>query len=256
MNRPTVGSLFTGIGGLDLGLEWAGFTTAWQCERDEWCRGILGRHWPGIGRYSDVHDVNESAEWVDVIAGGFPCQPVSVAGKRLAQADERWLWPEFARIIGVLRPRIALMENVAGLLARGFGDVLGDLAALGYDAEWHCIRAADVGAPHKRERIFIVAHTDSPGLQGHRGEHGLHAPVQKVQTDGRRSEPSPNDARRGRGHWSVEPGVGRMADGVPNRVDRIRALGNAVVPQVAEQVGRLIMQAHFASENRHGYGHE
>lgn len=245
MNRPTVGSLFTGIGGLDLGLEWAGFTTAWQCERDEWCRGILERHWPGVGRYSDVRDVDESAPRVDLIAGGFPCQPVSNAGKKLAQADERWLWPQFARIIRALRPRVALMENVAGLYSRGLDDVLGDLAALGYDAEWHCIRAADVGAPHRRERVFIVAHANGAGLQGRWREHELRGPVPQGKVGRVRGAPSAS----GGGHWVIEPGVGRMADGVPNRVDRLRALGNAVVPQVAEAIGRLIIEAHFNTED-------
>ena len=241
MIRPTVGSLFSGIGGLELGLEWAGFTTAWQCERDDWCRAILERHWPGVRRYSDVHDVDESAPRVDLIAGGFPCQPVSTAGKRLAQADERWLWPQFARIIRILRPRVAVMENVAGLYSRGLGDVLGDLAALGYDAEWHCIRAADVGAPHRRERVFIVANANSAGLQGCWSQHELRKPLPEGKVGGVRRPPSAS----GGTHWVTEPGMGRMADGVPKRVDRLRALGNAVVPQVAEAIGRLIMERHF-----------
>ena len=160
MQPVTVGSLFSGIGGLDLGLERAGMEVRWQVENDPWCRSILERHWPGVPRYGDIKEV-EDLEYVDVVCGGFPCQPVSVAGKRLGQADERWLWPEFARILRLVRPRYALIENVPGLLVRGFSDVLGDLAALGFDAEWGVLSAADMGAPHLRKRVFIIADSNS-----------------------------------------------------------------------------------------------
>ena len=154
-----VGSLFSGIGGFDLGLELAGHEIVWQVENEPYCRKVLAKHWPDVPCYEDIHDCGaHNLKGVDVICGGFPCQPVSVAGKQLAQDDERWLWPEFARIIRELRPRYALVENVPGLLVRGMGDVLGDLAELGYDAEWGCVSAASVGAPHLRSRVFIVAH--------------------------------------------------------------------------------------------------
>ena len=161
----TVGSLFSGIGGLDLGLEKAGHEIVWQVENDPYCRRVLQKHWPDVDLYEDVHDVGaHNLAEVDVICGGFPCQPVSLVGKQLAQDDERWLWPEFARVLGQLRPRYALVENVPGILIRGLGDVLGDLAELGYDAEWGSISAASVGAPHLRKRIFIVAHAKCEGL--------------------------------------------------------------------------------------------
>src|SRR5437764_3790463 len=114
---------------------------AWQCEIDPWCQRVLAKHWPGVPRYADIRTIDDRAERVDVLAGGFPCQPVSLAGRGLAQLDERWLWPEFARLVRLLRPRYVLVENVPGLLARGMGDVLGDLAACGYDAEWDSIGA-------------------------------------------------------------------------------------------------------------------
>jgi len=135
--RLTVGSLFSGIGGLDLGLERAGMTVRWQVEQDAWCQRVLAKHWPDVPRYGDIKTIDwTEVEPIDLVCGGFPCQPVSLAGKRRAQDDPRWLWPEFARCLRVLRPRFALLENVPGLLSAGFGDVLGDLAALGYDAEW------------------------------------------------------------------------------------------------------------------------
>lgn len=159
----TVGSLFAGIGGLDLGLERAGMKCRWQVEKDEYCIRVLAKHWPGVKRYGDITQVNGAElEPVDLICGGFPCQPVSVAGRRKRQLDERWLWPEFARIVRILRPRWILIKNVPGLLAgdwdelanpaddplwkSGMSDVLGELAASGYDAEWDCIPAAALGA--------------------------------------------------------------------------------------------------------------
>ena len=300
MNGPlTVGSLFSGIGGIDLGLErTGGFRVHWQCEIDAYCRRILDRHWPGVPCYPDVRSlgVDRPAERVDVLAAGFPCQPVSLAGRGLAQADERWLWPEVARLVRLLRPRYVLLENVPGLLARGMGDVLGDLAACGYDAEWDSIGAVDVGAPHRRKRVWIVAYPGGAGRQGaepepaggrHRPAHGgAHVADAEggPERAGLREGVPPGERRRRLGdgggagdvsdaagepaeqgdvyqrhaggdgprifgaaaaalsaEWAAEPDVGRVAHGVPARVDRLRALGNAVVPQVVEHVGRLIL---------------
>jgi site-specific DNA-cytosine methylase len=155
----TIGSLFSGIGGLELGLERAGVgRVVWQVERDAFCRSVLERHWPHATRYDDVRSVGRSTlASVDGICGGFPCQPVSVAGKRRAQADDRWLWPDFARIVEEFGPRFVVIENVPGLRTAGLRDVLSDLARLGFDAEWSTLSAAEVGAPHGRERLFIVA---------------------------------------------------------------------------------------------------
>lgn len=157
---PTLG-LFAGYGGLELGLERAGVAhTVAQAEIDPWCREVERRHWPHAHRFEDVREVTRGAvglDGVDLVCGGFPCQPVSVAGKRRAQADERWLWPEFARIVSELRPAIVVAENVPGLRTAGLRDVLADLAALGFDAEWTCFRAWDLGAPHLRDRFWLVA---------------------------------------------------------------------------------------------------
>jgi len=154
------GSFFSGIEGIGLGLERAGMTCRWQVEIDPYCLAVLRKHWPDVPKYGDIRALTgDELEPVDLICGGFPCQPVSLAGRRRGAADERWLWPEFARLLRVLRPRFALLENVPGLLAGGgMAEVLGDLAALGFDAEWDCIPAAAVGAPHLRYRVFICAY--------------------------------------------------------------------------------------------------
>ena len=281
----TVGSLFSGIGGLDLGLERAGMQTRWMCEIDPFCRNVLRHHWPDVPVYEDVRDVDASAEHVDLICGGFPCQPVSLAGKRLAQADPRWLWPEFSRIVGELRPRYVLVENVPGLASKGLRDVLADLAAFGYDAEWEVVSAASVGAPHIRERLFVVAYPGSERRQQVAG-----GPCPHEAADGWRPQEDHELAGHGEGHrpgqvprdvadpndlgrdwrprvfwtsrgtepayrgptawqaWATEPDVGRVAHGIPRRVDQLRAYGNAVVPQVAEFVGNRILAHYVATQ--------
>jgi DNA (cytosine-5)-methyltransferase 1 len=277
----TVGSLFSGIGGIDLGLERAGMESRWFVEWDAHCQNVLRRHWPGLPVYGDITAVDWSTvEPVDVLAGGFPCQPVSSAGLRRGTEDERWLWPEFERAVGALRPRYVLVENVAALRHRGLGLVLGGLAALGYDAEWDCIPAAAVGAPHLRDRLWIVAypqsdrrsfrhigdaerHPGSPNGKRVRNEprgdgSGRRARlVAYPSSDGRGQGRTKSEGQQGRlglisrsprvfdrepfGVWSPEPDVGRVAHGIPHRVDRLRALGNAVVPQVVEWIGRRIV---------------
>jgi len=259
------GSLFAGIGGLDLGLERAGMECIWQVENDDYCNRVLEEHWPDVPRYGDVHDVGRhNLETPDLICGGFPCQPVSLAGKRKAQADPRWLWPEFARVVDELRPRYVLVENVPGLYTLGGAEVLADLASLGYDAEWDAIPAAAVGAPHLRYRVFIVAVDYSVGRR--LSESNKNTSKQEAQQrifettstgvadanaggrnrrtrifgEGRRKELANS------GQWTTEPDVGRVAHGVPARVDRLRALGNAIVPQVAEWIMRQIVNNEIA----------
>jgi len=172
-NNPVrVLDLFSGIGAFSLGLERAGMRTVAFCEIEPFARRVLARHWPDVHIFHDVRELSAqhlSAKGlgVDLICGGFPCQDISVAGRGAGIGGERsGLWSEFARLIGEIRPRYAIVENVSALLGRGLGDVLGDLAALGYDAEWHCIPAAAVGAPHIRDRIWIVGHANRAGCQG------------------------------------------------------------------------------------------
>lgn len=238
------GSLFAGIGGIDLGLERAGMTCAWQVEIDPYCRRVLAKHWPRARHPKDVVGAgSHNLERVDVICGGFPCQPISHNGHGLTDQDERWLWPEFARIIREVRPGFVFMENVAALVGRGLHAVLGDLSACGYDAEWMCLRASDFGAPHRRERLFLVAYPECIGRQeGPRVFGGITAEDL--------CEPSewggvPHRNADGRVRLIPRTDVLRVADGFPTELDlnRLRACGNAVVPQVAEWIGRRIVEA-------------
>lgn len=244
-------SLFAGAGGLELGLEHAGMTVVGQVERDPYCLSVLTHHWPEVPKHDDV--LTAPAWWgravrprVDLVCGGFPCQPFSLGGHQRGVADDRWLWPAFERVIRAVRPRYVLVENVSALHRDpvAFGWVLGDLHALGFDAEWTLLRASDVGAPHARERLFLVAYAQS--------EHGFARRLLEQGRDGRsplaaRGLPSLEVAaqRAAADQWLArEPRVDRLVDGVPAQVDRLRLAGNAVVPQLAEHVGRLIVAAH------------
>lgn len=251
----TFGSLFSGIGGFDLGLERAGMECRWQVEIDPFCRKVLAKHWPDVPRYEDVRDVGaHNLEPVDLICGGFPCQDISYAGKGAGLEGERsGLWYEFARIIGEMGPRYAVVENVPALLTRGLGDVLGTLASLGYNAEWTCLPAASVGAPHIRDRVFVLAHTGrisrsvlGCGSDGHRElveERGVREEAKRG--DHRKLAPLVPGVHPGApaDWWRAQSRVARSTDGAPNRLDRLTALGNAVVPQVAEWIGQRIMEA-------------
>jgi DNA (cytosine-5)-methyltransferase 1 len=313
--------LFSGIGGFSLGLERAGMRTVAFCEINPFCRRVLRKHWPEVPIYDDIRQLTArrlAADGIaaDVLCGGFPCQDISNAGRGAGMDGERsGLWAEYARLLGELRPRYVIVENVAALLGRGLGRVLGDLAALGFDAEWHCIPASAVGAPHRRDRIWIVAYDASRGEQDepHRSSHPEGQPVGAVDRASDRIE-SGHSAERSEHHrgsapvlappvadalgaglegrarlagylaiqlaasqrggalpdadeqhrrpgesqgsgrrlaygseagdgswWFSEPDVGRVANGVPSRVDRLRAIGNAVVPQIPELIGRAIL---------------
>jgi DNA (cytosine-5)-methyltransferase 1 len=308
--------LFAGIGGLGLGLERAGMTVVGQVEIDPFCRAVLDAHWPEVPKHDDVRTavdwwLAEPRPRVDVIAGGFPCQGHSVAGRQRGTADERWGWPWFRDVVEGLSPPIILIENVPNLTRTGLLDVLEDLAHLGFDAWWSRVPAAAVGAPHLRWRLFVIAaHAervelrDEPGwsrgadredptVTGHDGAAwaladtssatrrpeardanggtgGEEIPARPPEP-GRRSSTLANadsqrcseraqrdgepqagvkasqwhDAVRRNwittGDWPAEPDVGRVAHGVPQRVDRLRTLGNAVVPAVGEYVGCLLL---------------
>ena len=241
--------LFSGVGGFSLGLERAGMQTVAFCEIEPFCRAVLRKHWPEVPIYEDIRtltaDVLErDGIAVDVICGGFPCQDLSFAGKRAGLEGERsGLWGEYRRLIGELRPRFVIVENVPGLLSLGMGTVLGDLAALGYDAVWDCIPASALGAPHRRDRLWIVAHTRRAG-DGVKHQHEEVRPnlqkqdaeladavSQRRQGPGQFINPlnsAPNEAREaidafhGRvgNFWSSEPLLGRSLDGFPNWLDR------------------------------------
>jgi DNA (cytosine-5)-methyltransferase 1 len=312
--------LFSGIGGFSLGLERAGMTTAAFCEIDPKARLVLQKHWPDVPIFEDVTTLTaaDMKGKIDVICGGFPCQDISLAGKGAGLAGDRsGLWFQFHRIIEEIRPPWVIIENVSALRSRGLDVILGGLAALGYDAEWHCIPASAVGAPHRRDRVWVVAYPKIDGRDGalftsqwqavprsvesgadvahSNGSSSRNRPVSgyvsnegrlAARTGGATVQPSnrktcadhieqsgaaladsqcvrqsgsgqlgdasnPTQGSQGetvdaldggfRHVWAAEPDVGRVANGVPNRMDRLKQLGNAVVPQIPELIGRAIM---------------
>jgi DNA (cytosine-5)-methyltransferase 1 len=305
-------SLFTGIGGIDLAAEWAGFTTVGQCEYAEFPRKVLEKHWPDVPKWRDVRDVTAQSirdagiGRIDLLSGGYPCQPFSVAGKRKGQADDRHLWPEMFRIIQEVRPTWVLGENVAGHVTLGLDDVLSDLESIGYTAQAFVIPACAVGALHRRDRVFIVAYSTSAGLSKRRQSRlpesiketaaGMEFEPERccenvANTNSTRCEEQyssyksdkqgfvtrgsfkdyvPNTNKQhdeccgygtgqisqfqtseilGSEYWSVEPDVGRVANGVPNRVDRLKALGNAVVPQQVYPILKAIYEIEVRESN-------
>jgi len=232
--------LFSGIGAFSLGLERAGFETVAFCEIDPFCRRVLAKHWPEVPCYDDVRSLTAArlaADGIrpDVICGGFPCQDISTAWTGAGIAGERsGLWREFSRIIGEVGPSHVIVENVAALLGRGLGDVLGDLATLGYDAEWHCIPASAVGTCHRRDRIWIIAYPS-----GERRTKTLKLQsITQTFTAGKFAGMGASDFRQ----WPAESVICRSGDVVPNRVDRVQALGNSLVPQIPELIGRAILE--------------
>jgi DNA (cytosine-5)-methyltransferase 1 len=240
----TVGSLFSGIGGLDLGLERAGLKVIWQSEIDPYCNKVLKKHWPKVLNHGNIKDIDwGTVERPNVICGGYPCQPFSGAGKRLGTDDPRHLWPWVRTAISEIRPDYAILENVRGHVTMGGTAVIGDLADIGYDAQWRVVSAAGMGAPHRRDRLIIVAYpTQLHGdVFNNYPTSGMEPRTSTKLRNNRRAAGVAQRTSNTRTYWSVEPNMGRMVNGVPNRVDRLRGLGNAVVPQVAEYVGRLIV---------------
>ncbi|MGC4002836.1 MAG: DNA (cytosine-5-)-methyltransferase [Pirellulales bacterium] len=245
----TFGSLFAGIGGFDLGFERAGMKCLWQVEINEQAIEVLEKQWPGVRRHNDVRTwPTVDAERVDVLCGGFPCQDISFSNMRgQGLAGERsGLWFEYERIIRALRPRYVAIENVAALLVRGLDGVLGSLAGCGYDAEWQTLPASAFGAPHRRDRVLILAYDASQRRK--KGEALTRSPSQtsREKQDLRlRHWPGRTESGRSRPdriRWCPDGQLCRVADGVPDRVDRYRQLGNSIVPQKAEWLGRLIIE--------------
>lgn len=229
-------SLFSGIGGLELGLERAGMTIVGQVEINPFCQQVLAKHWPDVPRHDDVRT---AVEWweselrpdVDLIGGGFPCTDISNAGGRAGiTGPQSSLWGAMLDIASHLRPRYVLVENVAALTVRGLDTVLADLAGIGFDAEWTTVSACSVGAPHTRARVFVLAYPSSVGRAGRRSSEPGQA---LLESEGRGQESGWS--------WTAESRPVGVAYGLPRRVDRLTALGNAVVPQVSEHIGRLIL---------------
>lgn len=225
-------SLFTGIGGIDLAAEWAGFRTVGQCELADYPYKVLCKHWLDVPKWRDIRDVTAEDFYkrtglrtVDLISGGFPCQPFSVAGKQKGKRDDRYLWPEMLRVISEIKPAWVLGENVPGIIKIAGRTVCEDLERAGYAVTVFNFEAAAVGAPHRRDRVFFVAHTKS-------------AVSKRIWPKQNRTQSRFANSS----WWAVEPRVGRVAHGIPNRVDRIKCLGNAVVPQQVYPILKAIAE--------------
>jgi len=257
--------LFSGIGGFSVGLEKAGFETAAFCEIEEYPRAVLRKHWPDTPIYRDIRQL--TAEQLradglipDVICGGYPCQPFSVAGKQLAERDERHLFPEVLRLVRDIRPRWCIFENVSGHVKLGYDEVAASLEGEGYSVWTFIVPACAINAPHRRDRLWIVAHTrDEPrrdsfarsiGADG-RWQYEAEKWTPKAAEIARSGstpeamadwEASQSEPIRIGDFWAVESNVGRVVDGLPNRSHRIKCLGNAVVPQIAQIIGQTIMR--------------
>lgn len=272
--KLTVLDLFSGIGGFSLGLErTGGFETTAFCEIDPFCRKVLHKHWPGVLKFNDVKTLRPEKDDYDVICGGFPCQDISVAGKQKGIDGERsGLWKEFHRIIKKVQPRWVIIENVANLRSKGLASVLKDLWKIGYDCEWHIISASSVNAPHLRERCWVIAYPNITALReqsrGRVRKDGKSTTLFGQSCEEGATSPSyPNGELRlwksftsqeetfggwattslGINHWGeVEPPVCGVDDGLSRKLDtprrsRLKALGNSVVPQIPELIGRAIL---------------
>lgn len=243
----TVGSLFAGIGGIELGLESTGeFKVVWQVENDPFAIRVLEKHWPNTYRHEDVLDFPPQGHWyVDLICAGWPCQDISKAGTKKGLEGERsGLFYEVIRIAEAIKPRILLLENVSAILARGrFGIVLGELASIGYDVEWHCLPAGEFnGNLHRRDRIFLICTVSDASRS--RGSIGIPTPAARQKGNATITQYCSDRRAWGarESSWSADPGVRRVANGIPDRVHRLHGLGNAVCPQVAKYIGELILE--------------
>ena len=301
-----------------MGLEWAGMSTKAMCEKDPYCRKVLSRHWPGLKIHEDIRDLDgkEYANSIDVVAGGFPCQPFSVAGERKGKLDDRHLWPEMFRVIKESKPRWVIGENVFGFTNMALDDVQSDLESEHYEVRKFVLPAVAVDAKHRRDRCFIISYrreaqsmansrckserfslnrsggerirseekrqrseegngfTDSGqalaytngerqlqqrgteqevgGWVGNSGEQDVtHTNSERLEVRESIGEHAQSelqtiersDSKRREHVWLPEPGVGRVADGVPGRVDRLKGLGNAVVPQLIQAIGEIVIKA-------------
>ena len=302
--------LFSGIGGFGLAARWAGLKTSAFCEIDSYCQKVLNKHWPDVPIYDDIRELGKErlendgiSTDVDFLTGGFPCQPFSVAGKQRGKDDNRHLWPEMLRLISEIRPNWVIGENVSGFVSLALDDCLADLESQGYETETFVIPACAVNAPHRRDRVWIVAHANSQGepvgpkyeqRMGGNSQHSenvansrrqlraraefsranglentvadssrqrrpVRVSVPRERQEGKSKELVNNSDRQrgwtGSNNWATEPDVGRVADGIPSRVDRLKGLGNAVVPQIPYQLMMMIKQLNPAIRGQYsGYG--
>jgi len=266
------GSLFSGIGGFDLAAEWMGWTNVFQVEWDSYCQKVLKKNFKNVELYGDIKEFKgeKYRGTVDIISGGFPCQPFSHAGKRRGEADDRHVWPEMLRIISEVKPSFVVGENVAGLISMENGKTLerifADLENEGYTIESFIIPACSIGAWHRRNRIWIIAYSscsrrpwdaanetnrcnrnngrkdskilpDVPNtnIQGSQGRNS-----RELQKCTKQQPVREGNSQNNGSYWEPEPDVGRVANGISNRVDRLKGLGNAIVPQIAFELFKAI----------------
>jgi DNA (cytosine-5)-methyltransferase 1 len=245
-------SLFSGIGGIDLAAQWAGVEVVAFCEREPFCQKVLKKHWPDVPIFDDVKTLNKQSiderridvGTIDIVCGGYPCQPFSLAGERKGEDDDRHLWPEVKRILQEIRPTWFIGENVAGHITLGLDQVLLDLESIGYTWQPFVIPASSVNAPHRRDRVFIIAHVSDSCSIGHKGVKRLQKNFTKIET-GRKSTSRTTSELFDDINWkerAIQSCFLGRDDGVSNRMDRIRALGNAVVPQQIYPVFKYIME--------------
>tara|TARA_R100000231_G_scaffold90530_4_gene68388 strand:+ start:763 stop:1521 length:759 start_codon:yes stop_codon:yes gene_type:complete len=240
-----IGSLFAGIGGFELGIERAipNAHTIWQVEQNTFCQSILRKHWPNATIYDDVRTVGaHNLQPIDILIGGFPCQDISTAGNQrgITNGTRSGLWWEMHRIIVELQPRIIIMENVPNIVRLGGTDVVGSLANIGYGCEWSVISARQFGAPHMRKRWFCVAYTN---MSRHQKQY---EPIMLESSGGSRSRDRKIGGVHIRNYWQQEkdpPRLCNVDDGIPDRLAKLKALGNAIVPQCSEYIGKLVLQS-------------
>lgn len=283
--------LFSGIGGFSLGLERAGMETVAFCEIDKFCHKVLKKHWPDVPIHDNIKELDgkQYRGAIDVVCGGYPCQPFSVAGNQLGDEDERHLWPEMLRIIRSAKPRWIICENVYGHIELGLDSVISSMEIEGYAVRTFIIPACAIGARHQRNRLWIVGYAEHNGsstakIDGSSNETSDHYPQREgeaselTRASGRTNNEALADSECGVGqaqlqrqqrllqekdcgwqtdrlsarnipagrYWDVEPAVGRVADGIPDRAHRLKSLGNAVVPQIPEIIGRAILSHEWA----------
>jgi DNA (cytosine-5)-methyltransferase 1 len=244
--------LFSGIGGFSLGLQnTGGFETVAFCEIEPYCHKVLKKHWQDVPIYNDIKELTYDTLQADgieptVITGGFPCQDISNAGRQEGIIGERSsLWSEYARLIKDVQPTWAIIENVSALRSKGLTLVLQNLSEIGYNAEWHCIPCTAVGGLHRRDRLWIIAYLSNSSSIRQSRQRACGNACDTTQIVQREAIKSFNG--RVKNKWTVEPNVGRVAYGIPQRVDRLKGLGNAVVPQIPQFLGESILN--FEKEN-------
>lgn len=246
MRQLTHLSLFSGIGGLDLAAEWARIQTVGQCEWADYPTKVLEKYWPDIPRWRDIRTLKGESFYertglhtVDIISGGFPCQPFSIAGKRRGKEDDRYLWPEMLRVIRELKPKWVIGENVSGLIRAALKDILSELEKEGYESRAYSSEARNVGGLFRGERIAIVASSnDRCATMRRNREFQTDGKTQRFQNHNRGRTKEPCLWKR----WEIEPRPYGVVDGIPNRVDRLRCLGNAVVPQQFYPIFKAIVE--------------